>query len=84
MYNELVFTEALEQVEAIMATHNADEIGDRIERLAQYPDLAMSAMMILVFKAKGVDTSHFNGVELANTQPNIRDLILPPGVNLNG
>lgn len=79
-YNELVFTEAISNVEAILATDNADEISSRIEHLAIQPDLAMSAMMIFVFKLKKV-AEGITGVELTNIRPSISDLILPPGVH---
>ena len=78
LYNELVFTEAIEQVEAILASSNSDEISTRIEQLVSNPDLAMSAMMIFVFKIKKV-AEGVTGVELANARPTVNDLILPPG-----
>lgn len=78
VYNELVFTEAIEQVEAILASSNSDEISTRIEQLASNRDLAMSAMLIFVFKIKKV-AEGVTGVELANTRPSVHDLILPPG-----
>lgn len=79
-YNELIFTEAIEQVEALVASENVDEIGSRIEQIAGIPDLAQSCLMLLLMKAKGVDTTTKTGVELANAQPTVMDLILPPGV----
>lgn len=82
IYNDLVFTEALEQVELILLTESTDEIADRLEYIAPRSDLAMACMMLLVIKAKGGDISGMNGVEIANLQPTIQDLILPPGVVL--
>jgi hypothetical protein len=81
-YNDLVFTEALEQVEAIMTTQSSDEIANRLENIVSYPDLAHVCLMLLIMRAKGVDTANMNGVELANTKPTIADLILPPGVTI--
>lgn len=83
IYNELVFTEAVELVEKIMHSDNADEIGNLIERLSTSSDLAMASMMLFVMKAKGVDTTTKTGVELANAKPTIADLLLPPGVKLH-
>lgn len=80
IYNSLIFTEALEQVELILLTENTDEIADRLEKIAPNPDLAMSCLMLLVIKAKGGDISGMTGVEIANLQPTVKDLILPPGV----
>lgn len=80
VYNALMFTEAIEQLNKILEITDSDEVCDRIERLAQHPDLAMPSMMLLYFKVKGIDISTMNGVELANTRPTIADLILPPGV----
>lgn len=79
MYNELVFTEAVEQVERILETQSSDEIADRIERICPHPDLSMAVIMLLVFKAKGVAVDA-TGIELANSRPTFADLILPPGV----
>lgn len=77
--NEIIFTEAKEAVEAILASRNAEEIGHRIEVLSMSPDHAQAAMMIFVFKVHGV-AEGVSGVELANTHPMPR-LYLPPGVN---
>lgn len=82
IYNDLIFTEALEQVELILLSENTDEISDRLEKIAPHKDLAMACLMLLVIKAKGGDISGMNGVEIANLQPTIKDLILPPGVYL--
>lgn len=82
IYNDLVFTEAIEQVEALIASNNADEITDRMQQIVKSRDLALGCLMLLVLRVKGVDTSGMTGVALAATQPSIRDLVLPPGVIL--
>jgi hypothetical protein len=82
IYNTLVFTDAIEHVEKILETPDIDEACDRIERISQTPDLAMACFMLFYMKSKGIDTSHLTGAELANTQPSIANLILPPGVKL--
>lgn len=79
IYNDLIFTEALEQVELILLTDNTEEIATRLETIAPHEDLAMACLMLLVIKAKGGDISNMTGVEIANLQPTIKDLILPPG-----
>jgi hypothetical protein len=78
--NDLIFTEAMEQVEALVASNSSDEIGTRIEQIVKSEDLAMVCLMLLTMKAKGVDTLTHTGVELANLKPTILDLILPAGV----
>lgn len=82
LHNELVFTEAIEQVEALCASQNSDEIGTRIEQIAGIPDLAQACLMLLLFKVHGVDTKELNGISLANPKFGIADLVLPPGVEL--
>lgn len=82
IYNDLIFTEALDQVIAICSTKSTDEIADRLEKIAASPDLALSVMGLLVMKLKGADLSGTTGVELANVMPTIADLILPPGVQI--
>lgn len=82
IYNDMIMTEALEQVRAICSTQSSDEIATRLEQVAQGPDLALAVMSILVMKLKGADLDQVNGIELANIIPTIADLILPPGVNL--
>lgn len=79
IYNAVAFTESLAQVDALLTTANSDEIADRIERIAHYPDLAMATLMILVLKARGLDTSQMNGVELSYALPTVADLVFPPG-----
>lgn len=79
-HNELVFTEAKEQVERILEASDPDEVATRIEQIASLgPDMCMSAMMIFYFKAKKL-AEGVSGVELANSNPPAR-LYLPPGVN---
>lgn len=82
VYHDLIFTEAIEQVEALVASSNATEIGERIDKIAASSDLSQACLMLLVVKAKGIDTSGKTGVELANLKPTIAELILPPGVTL--
>lgn len=82
IYNTIIFSEALEQVEKILETPDIEEACDRIEKISATPDLAMACFMLFYMKAKNVDTSHLTGAELANTQPSIANLILPPGVKL--
>lgn len=84
IYNELVFTEALAQVGALTSSTDADEISTRIEQIVCQEDLAMVCLMVLVMKARGVDTDSMNGIELANCQPTIMDLILPAGFDRGG
>lgn len=79
LYNDLIFTEAVEQVCALLDTTNPDEVTHRIEELAKDHELSMVCMMLLYLKTKGVDISQINGIELANIQPTIADLIIPPG-----
>jgi hypothetical protein len=78
--DEVIFTEAVEQVEAIMASESSDEIATRLEQISKIEDLALACLMLLVLKAKGHEVNE-TGVELANTQPTFHDLILPPGVS---
>lgn len=82
VYNDVVFTEAVEQVGALIDSDNSDEIATRIEEISKQKDLALVCLMPLVMKAKGIDIGDTTGVEMANTQPSIMDLILPPGVRL--
>lgn len=77
LYNDVMFTEALEQVEALVSSDNANEISTRIEKIVAIPDLSMICMMILTLKARGVDTSSMTGIELANVQPSFSDLVIP-------
>lgn len=79
IYNGLIFTEAVEQVNALLTTEDTDEISDRIEEISKNRDLSIASMMLLVLKARGVDIERLNGIELANTKPTAADLILPPG-----
>lgn len=80
IYNALIFSEALDLVEKIVSSHDVDEVCDRFEKIVGNQDLSLACFMLLYMKLKNVDTSQFTGVELANTPPSIRDLILPPGV----
>lgn len=82
VYNDVVFTDALEQVQALTTTDNADEIATRIEQIAALPDLAIACLGLLVLKSRGADIASMNGIEIANIQPTIADFILPPGVSL--
>lgn len=82
VYNDVVFTDALEQVEALTTTDNADEITTRIEQIAAFPDLAIACLGLFVLKSRGADLTTMNGIEIANIQPSIADLIIPPGVTL--
>jgi hypothetical protein len=74
--NELIFTEAVEQVQAILASQSSDEISDRLEAIVKIEDLALACFMLLAMKAKGIDISEANGIELANPIPTIADLII--------
>lgn len=78
--NAVYFEEAISQVGTILTTQSADEIADRLETICNVPDLALAVMMLLVFKAKDIDYSDVNGVQLANVQPTFADLIIPSGV----
>lgn len=80
--NALIFQEALDQFGAITTSDNMDEICDRLEQICAHEELALAVMMLFVMKIKNVNTDDLTGVELANTQPTLRDLILPPGVTL--
>lgn len=80
LFNDLVFTEALEYVEKILGCDNPDQIADMLELIAPNKNLSLACMMLLVLKVKGTDVSKLNGVELANTRPTFANLILPPGV----
>lgn len=80
IYNDLIFTEALAQVDAILSTQSADEMSDRLEKIAPNQDLALAVMSLFIMKIKGADLSQMSGVELANSHPTFGDLILPPGV----
>lgn len=82
VYNDLVFTEAVDQAQALLASENTDEISDRLEKIANGNDRSMAVMMLLLFKARGRDISDMNGIELANAKPSFADLVLPPGVQL--
>lgn len=82
VYNDVMFTEAIDQVEALIASTSADEIGERIEQIAHVEDLAQICLMLLIMKAKGIDTSGASGISLANPAYSVRDLILPPGLTL--
>lgn len=79
IYKELIFTEAVDQVGALLESTNADEISTRLEQIAGNENLAMGCLLLLTLKAKGVDISEINGIQLANTQPTFADLILPSG-----
>lgn len=79
IYNDVMFTEAFEQVEALIASDNSDEIGTRIEQIAKQENLAMICLMLLTMKAKGVDTDSKTPLELSNPVMTIHDLILPEG-----
>lgn len=80
--NELIFTEALDQVEALCSSQSADEIQTRLEQISVVPDLAQVCMMLLLLKTKGADTTQMNGIDLANPKLGVSDLLLPPGVEL--
>lgn len=80
VYNDVIFTEAVEQVEALITSNSSDEIGTRIEQIAKFEDLSMICLMLLTMKVKGVDTSTKTPLELANPVMTIHDLILPEGV----
>lgn len=80
IYNDLIFTEALEQTRAILAETDPDRLGDRLELIAASQDLTLGSLMLLWLHHKGVDLSELNGVTLANVQPSFRDLILPEGM----
>lgn len=80
--NELIFTEAMDQVEAICSSTSADEIQTRMEQISTIPDLAQACLMLLFLKVKGADTSKMTGIELANPKLGVSDLVLPPGVEL--
>jgi hypothetical protein len=82
VYNDWVFTEAIDQVESLVVANNPEEIASRLEAIAGNQDLSHACLMLLVMKAKGIDTSTKTGIELANAKPGILDLILPPGVKL--
>lgn len=81
IYHDLVFTEAIEQIEALVASVDAEDISNRLEKIAVNQDLAHACLMLLTMKAKGINTSDKTGVELANPKLTVRDLILPPGVD---
>lgn len=82
IYNSLVFSEAIDQVEAILKSQDSDDVANRLEHIANNEDLAISCLFLLVVKLKGGDISGMTGVEMANVKPTIADLILPPGVKI--
>lgn len=79
IYNDLIFTEALDQVKAILNETDQDRLADRLELIAVNQDLALGCLFLLILHIRGVDLSELNGVSLANVQPSFRDLILPEG-----
>lgn len=81
-YNTLIFSEAIEQVEKMVASSDVEEVCDRLEEISKNRDLALATLMLLYMKLKNVDTTQFTGAELANSQPSFQDLILPPGVKM--
>jgi len=84
LLNELIFTEAVEQVQAILTSQSSDEISDRLEAIVKIEDLALACLMLLAMKAKGIDISDANGIEMANAQPTIADLIIAsPGTPID-
>lgn len=80
IYNDLIFTEALDQVKAILAETDQDRLADRLELIAVNQDLSLSCLFLFVLHIRGVDLSELNGVTLANVQPTMRDFILPEGL----
>lgn len=82
IYNSLVFSEAIDQVQAILESQDSDDVATRLEYIANNEDLAISCLMLLVIKLKGGDISGMTGVEIANIKPTIADLVLPSWVKI--
>ena len=82
IYNTLVFSDALADVQRILDIEDIDEVCDHFEKISTNPDMCLATFMLLYMKIKNVDISDLTGAELANSQPSIQNLILPPGIRL--
>lgn len=82
VYNDVIFTDAVDHVRRLLETENTDELADIIEMVAPIPDLVMACMLLLTLKARGTDISEITGIDLSHTKPTTQDLVLPPGVHL--